>query len=91
MQWSRVIDATLRHIHKFNKGEDNDVDSGLSHLAHARCNLAFLLDYTQNHPELDDRYKPSAELPEWVQDVLNTRPEPEPSCVCEGIGPCQCA
>jgi hypothetical protein len=54
--WSRLIDAALRHIHAFNAGEDMDPETGLSHLAHARCCLAFILEYTQTHKELDDRF-----------------------------------
>lgn len=57
MQWSRLLDAALRHITSFNSGEDKDPETGLSHLAHARCCLGFLLDYELNHPEKDDRYK----------------------------------
>lgn len=56
IKWSRLIDAALRHIHAFNAGEDYDTETGISHLAHARCCLAFLLEFTQTHKELDDRY-----------------------------------
>jgi hypothetical protein len=56
ISWSRLIDACLRHIHAFNSGEDMDPETGLSHLAHARCCLGFLLEYTQTHKELDDRF-----------------------------------
>lgn len=55
--WSRLIDATLRHITAFNEGEDFDPETGLSHLAHARCGLAFLIEYSETHKELDDRAK----------------------------------
>lgn len=56
IHWSRLIDATLRHVLAFNEGEDIDPETGLSHLAHARCCLAFLIEYQKSHPELDDRY-----------------------------------
>lgn len=56
MDWSRLIDAALRHITAFNAGEDNDPETGLPHLAHARCCLAFLLEYSKTRPELDDRF-----------------------------------
>ena len=56
LKFSRALDAALRHILAFNSGEDNDPETGLSHLAHARCNLAFLLEYLTTHPELDDRH-----------------------------------
>lgn len=57
MQWSRLIDAAQRHMLAYADGEDVDPESGLSHLAHARCCLGFLIDYRKEHPELDDRRK----------------------------------
>jgi len=57
MDYSRLIDAALRHLLAFNDGEDVDPETGLSHLAHARCCLAFLIEYQTTHPERDDRYK----------------------------------
>ena len=56
MAWSRLIDAALRHIHAFNDGEDFDRETGYHHLAHARCCLAFLIEYYTTHPEKDDRH-----------------------------------
>lgn len=53
--WRSVPDAGLRyfaamerHLKSFRKGEDNDPESGLHHLAHAACNLAFLLHFLRN-------------------------------------------
>lgn len=56
MQWQRLIDAALRHVHAFNNGEDLDPETGLHHLAHARCCLGFLIEYTTTCPGLDDRH-----------------------------------
>lgn len=56
IKWSRVIAAALRHIFSWLRGETHDRETGLNHLAHAMCNLHFLLEYTETHPELDDRY-----------------------------------
>ena len=53
--WSEVLDAALRHVYAFVDGEDVDQETGLSHLAHARCELGFLLEFLDTHPELDDR------------------------------------
>lgn len=58
MAHSRLIDAALRHITAYADGEDVDPESGLSHLAHARCCLGFLIELTQTHPDLDDRRPP---------------------------------
>ena len=61
--YSRVYSALQRHLTAWNAGEDFDPESGLTHLAHAGCNLMFLLTYLQEHPELDDRYGKEA----WVK------------------------
>lgn len=55
MNWSRVLDAPLRHIYAFIDKEDNDPESGISHIAHACCSLMFLLEFIKTHPEFDDR------------------------------------
>lgn len=55
MKWSKCIASAKRHLAAFEKGEDFDPESGLKHLAHLGCNVAFLLDYMKHHPELDDR------------------------------------
>src|SRR6188768_3731582 len=49
MKWSRVYDAVQRHLVAWNAGEDIDPETGLSHLAHARCGLGFLIDYSVGH------------------------------------------
>lgn len=41
---SRYMDAMLRHILAYMSGEENDPETGESHLAHAGCCLMFLLD-----------------------------------------------
>ena len=61
----RLLNAALRHILAANEGEDYDPDSGLLHLAHARCSIAFAMETIRNFPELDDRYIP----PEAPQDA----------------------
>lgn len=56
MDWMRLVDAALRHIYAFADGETFDPESGEHHLAHARCCLGFLIEYSQSHPEGDNRY-----------------------------------
>jgi len=55
LSWGRVFGAIMRHLWAFWKGEDNDQESGLSHLAHAAWGCFALLEYHQTHPEMDDR------------------------------------
>jgi hypothetical protein len=39
----RYFSACLRHITTWWQGEQNDAETGLSHLAHAICDLLFLM------------------------------------------------
>lgn len=54
-KYTRSIAASLRHIFAFLRGEDNDPESGLSHLAHAICCLEHCIYDSVHHPENDDR------------------------------------
>lgn len=63
--FSRLLSATRRHLNAWNKGIDIDPESGLNHIAHAATNLAFLLYFIENRPDLDDR---------WVKE-LTSQPE----------------
>jgi len=55
MQWTRLFGAILRHLFAWVRGEDNDKESGISHLAHAATSIAFLLEYRVIAKEKDDR------------------------------------
>jgi FMN phosphatase YigB (HAD superfamily) len=55
MRWSRLLDASLRHIFAFKQGETMDQDSGLSHLAHAATSLLMLEELRTLYPSGDDR------------------------------------
>jgi hypothetical protein len=56
IEYSRLISAALRHIYAFNGGEDKDPESGISHIGHAGCNLAFLSWHLANRTDLDNRW-----------------------------------
>lgn len=47
-KYTRVFNSLVRHIFAWVRGEDNDPESGLSHLAHAGCNILFLLYYIKH-------------------------------------------
>ena len=55
MDWNRPFGALLRHLWAWWGGEDIDEDSGLHHLAHAGCNVLFLLTYTLRNTGKDTR------------------------------------
>lgn len=47
----RYMDALLRHVNAYMKGEENDPETGLSHLKHAMANLAFMIDIKATNNE----------------------------------------
>lgn len=55
MEYSRLIDAALRHLNQYAAGIDLDDESNLNHLSHCVSNLLMLLWMVKNKPEMDDR------------------------------------
>lgn len=57
MSWSTVYGALQRHQNSWFMGEENDPDSGLPHMGHAGCCLAFLSHFRNNavYAAFDDR------------------------------------
>lgn len=55
-EWGRYFAALCRHIFAWWRGEDNDKETGFSHLAHAGCCLLFLMEYQRNSWGTDDRF-----------------------------------
>jgi len=76
MKWSRLTAATLRHLFAFIRGEDLDPESGRSHIAHAACNLMFLLEFIKlkEYSRFDDRYKSNL----GFDNLERLRPHGEP-------------
>jgi len=54
---SRLSGAVLRHIFAFLRGETNDPESNLPHVAHAGAGILMILATMKNHSDMDDRYK----------------------------------
>jgi len=57
LQYSRLLSASMRHINAFNGGVDIDPESGISHLAHAACNLLMLIEFEALGLGEDDRWE----------------------------------
>ena len=60
MAWSRLFAATVRHLTgwwmaKITDHDGRDPESELSHLAHAACDVLFLLAYELRGTDNDDR------------------------------------
>lgn len=56
-KFTRVLGATFRHLFAWATGENKDPETGLSHLAHAACNVLFLLTFELTGTGEDDRWK----------------------------------
>lgn len=55
--WTRLIAAAFRHLSAIARGEDVDSESGLPHVDHLACCVAFLSEHQQDSLGVDDRYK----------------------------------
>lgn len=54
--YSRLAGAALRHLFARMRGEVNDPESGLPHLAHVGCCVLFLIWMEKHRPDLNDFY-----------------------------------
>lgn len=55
MSWGRVFGALMRHLWAWWRGDKADPETGLSHLWHAGCCLAFLIAFEARKLGDDDR------------------------------------
>lgn len=55
MEWSRPYAAIQRHLQAWWGGENNDRDTGKSHLWHVATNIFFLIAYEARGKGTDDR------------------------------------
>lgn len=55
-KWSRLADASLRHLYAWLEGQECDPDSGLHHLDHLACNVAMLIEHSHKGMGTDDRH-----------------------------------
>ena len=70
MQWSVCMDCALRHLIKWWWcGEENDEETGESHLDHAIANLIFLRHYVSTYKEGDDRPPAYSQLATHIVEV----------------------
>jgi len=71
MPWMKIFASIKRHLHAWENCEDLDLESGLRHLGHAGCDLAFLIEYAKTHPHLDNRIRPEINHPRVALDIDN--------------------
>jgi hypothetical protein len=81
---NELYDCLTRHMNAFMDGEDNDPESGESHIGHVLCNAMFIV-YNLNHrPENDDRDKPVPAL--GKSDLCCGRWDENGICTCRKTG-----
>lgn len=56
MNWGRPFAALMRHMWAWWRGEKADPETGMSHLWHASCCIAFLIAFEQRKIGGDDRF-----------------------------------
>lgn len=62
--WRKATDSALRHLLHAINGEKIDPESGLYHMDHFGCNLAFLIEFATYQTGTDDRFiRPADQLP----------------------------
>lgn len=86
----RLYSAIRRHLGAWHRGEDNDPESGLSHLAHASCGIMFLMLSRRYNLGVDDRWV----RPEKFEVTLSQSTPELPSSkscgqTCEESNSCQ--
>ena len=57
LEWRQPYAAMLRHLNKWNDGEDIDPESGEKHLYHAGACIVMLIDLIDSQKGKDTRYK----------------------------------
>lgn len=55
--YMRFLGSCVRHLTSFIRGEDNDKESGLPHLAHLVYDCLMIMEWMNRGVGLDDRYK----------------------------------
>lgn len=69
----RYIDAMWRHLIAYQEGHDVDDESGLPHLWHAACNMAFILE--MESPDWENHKQQLIESDPKLLDLLNSMKE----------------
>lgn len=55
--WTRLVAASFRHLAAIARGEDIDDESGLPHVDHLACCVAFLSEHQKLKLGKDNRFK----------------------------------
>ena len=71
----RYVDALMRHLLSYIEGEEFDKESGLPHIWHAACNIAFIIEMEkEDWPEIRQRIIDSDPK---IKEILNSKDKKE--------------
>lgn len=59
LEWSKPLESIERHAAAIRDGQWLDPESGLPHAYHIATNVAFLIEFIDTHPDLDDLSRPN--------------------------------
>lgn len=71
IEYGRLFGAATGHLWSWFTGEENDEETGLPHLAHAACDVLFLLAFVIRKKNLPP-IRPPGEL--WLDAAIDDRP-----------------
>lgn len=73
MVFTKLVASTLRHMVKYGDIETYDIESGVSHIGHAKACLGILAELIRTSQELDDRHDGVRREPYTVKEILEYR------------------
>jgi hypothetical protein len=72
---TEICESLKRHLDAFMEGEDNDIESKLSHIGHIQCNALFLSWMMEHRPDLDDRHKYKVNREDETIELFELKPQ----------------
>ena len=86
--WSLSFDALCRHLFAWWSGEDNDPESGLSHMGHVGWHALALLAFSQRNVGTDNRPPPVDPLAAFAAERHPATPADRSLCpFCRALMP----
>lgn len=82
---SRLIAAAQRHLTSWFDGEDNDQESGRTHLGHALACVSMILRQQELGTLIDNRYKKEPMI-DYMKDDLDINITDEPGAISMWVG-----
>lgn len=73
MEFCKLVASTLRHVVRYNDIETYDIESGCSHIDHAKADLGILAELIRTRQDLDNRHEGVRRIPYTLEEILAYR------------------